>query len=142
MRNLLIAALLLALAALGCKQKQTPEAKPKAGSAIISERVEGTSPWKAALALDPAQPISQKPENFRFTITDVGGKPATGLSATVGLVMPLMDMGKNEFSAKEVAPGAYQGTGSFAMSDEWEVFLKLQQGDKRATHVFNVRVSE
>ncbi len=142
MRKLLILGLVL-IAVLGCKQqKKRSESAAPAKSPIVAERIEGTSPWKVALALDAAQPISQKPETFRFTITTADGKPATGLNVNVGLVMPLMDMGKNEFTATEVAPGVYQGSGTFTMDDEWEVFVKIQQGDKHATHVFNVRVAE
>ena len=141
MRKLIIAALLLCFAAVGCRQqKKTPEAKP--ASAIIAERVEGVSPWKVALALAPARPVSQRPETFRLAITGPDGKPAAGLNVNVALVMPLMDMGKNEFAATEAAPGVYQGSGSFTMDDEWEVFVRIQQGEKKATHVFNVRVAE
>jgi uncharacterized lipoprotein NlpE involved in copper resistance len=141
MRKLVIAALLLVLAIIGCKQqKKTSAATPK--SAILAERVEGTSPWKIALALDPPQPANQKPETFRFTITGADGKPAAGLDVNVGLVMPLMDMGKNEFFAKEIAPGVYQGSGSFTMDEEWEVFVTVTKGGQKSAHVFNVRVSD
>ncbi|HTK95798.1 MAG TPA: FixH family protein [Terriglobales bacterium] len=144
MKRTMAIAALLALALLGCERSQKPAETKKApaAGAIIAERVEGTSPWKVALALDPAQPKNLKPVGFRFTVTGADGKPATGLAAEVSLVMPLMDMGKNEFPAKEVAPGVYQGSGTFGMADEWEVFLNLSQADQRATHVFNIRVSE
>jgi nitrogen fixation protein FixH len=93
--------------------------------------------------MEPAQPVSQKPVIFRFTVTDAAGKPAAGLNANVALVMPIMDMGKNEFAAKETAPGVYEGSGAFSMDDEWEIFLTLQHGkDKPAKHVINVRVAE
>jgi hypothetical protein len=143
MTRYLVAALLVVLSLAGCKSQPKAMQGPVAvKSAIIAERVEGTSPWKVALALQPPQPANGKPETFRFTVTDAGGKPAAGLNATIALVMPLMDMGKNEFPGKEVAPGVYEGTGTFAMDDEWEVFLTLKQGDKQAKHVFNVRVAE
>jgi hypothetical protein len=136
-----VVALLLA----GCSS-QKPAEKPAASSksAIIAERVEGgVSPYKVALDLDPAQPITQKPTKFRFTVTDAAGKPAAGLSATIALVMPIMDMGKNEFPAKEISAGMYEGSGAFTMDDEWEVFLTLERGkEKPVKHVFNVRVSE
>ena len=139
----LVAAALAVLCLAGCKpQTRTMEGPVAVKSAIIAERVEGTSPWKVALALQPPQPVNGKPETFRFTVTGADGKPAAGLTATVALVMPLMDMGKNEFPAKEVAPGVYEGTGTFAMDDEWEVFLTLRSADKQAKHVFNVRVAE
>jgi uncharacterized lipoprotein NlpE involved in copper resistance len=139
----LLAATLVALCLVGCKSQPKPkEGTAAAKSAVIAERVEGTSPWKVALALQPAQPANGKPENLRFTVTDAAGKPAAGLNVTVALVMPLMDMGKNEFPAKETSPGVYEGTGTFAMADEWEVFLTLKQGDQQARHVFNVRVGE
>ena len=141
----LIASALLLLA--GCKQEQGSAEKaitPSPGkSAVVAERVEGTSPYKVMLTLDPAQPVSQKPVTFRFTVTDLADKPATGLDATVALVMPIMDMGKNEFVAKETSPGVYEGGGAFGMDDEWEVFLTLKKGKQPpAKHVFNVRVAE
>ncbi len=143
MTRTLVAATLVALCLAGCKSQPKAMTGPVAvKTAIIAERVEGTSPWKVALALQPAQPANGKPETFRFTVTGADGKPAPGLTATVALVMPIMDMGKNEFPAKEVAPGVYEGTGTFAMDDEWEVFLTLKSGDTQAKHVFNVRVAE
>ncbi len=138
-----IAAALVVFCLAGCKSgPKTLEGPVGIKSAIIAERVEGTSPWKVTLALQPPQPANGKPEAFRFTVTGADGKPAAGLSASVALVMPLMDMGKNEFPAKEVAPGVYEGTGTFSMADEWEVFLTLKSADKQARHVFNVRVAE
>jgi hypothetical protein len=134
--------LLLLLA--GCKPAAKPaeSGAPAQKTAILAARAEGESPFQVALALEPAQPISQKPTKFRFTVTGADGKPAAGLAASVSLVMPLMDMGKNEFAAKEVAPGVYEGEGAFTMEDEWEVFLALQRGkEKPARHVFNVRVA-
>ena len=143
MTRYLIAATLAVLCLAGCKSGPTALEGPVAiKSAVIAERVEGTSPWKVALALQPWQPANGKPETFRFTVTGADGKPAAGLSANVALVMPLMDMGKNEFPAKEIAPGVYEGTGTFSMADEWEVFLTLKSADKQAKHVFNVRVAE
>ena len=143
MTRYLLAATLLAVCLAGCKSQPKTMAGPVAvKSAIIAERVEGTSPYKVALALQPPQPANGKPETFRFTVTGADGKPAAGLAATIALVMPIMDMGKNEFPAKEVAPGVYEGTGTFSMDDEWEVFLTLKSGDKQAKHVFNVRVAE
>ena len=147
-RLVFIVVLTGALGVVGCQQKPAEKtgdvgASGQQKSAIIAERVEGTSPYKVALAMDPAQPANQKPVTFRFTVMDAAGKPAAGLNANVALVMPLMDMGKNEFAAKEIAPGVYEGSGTFSMDDEWEVFLTLQHGkDKPAKHVLNVRVAE
>ena len=142
MKNVLL--LVLCFLLTSCDQRPQPaESKSTQKSALIAERVEGVSPYKVALALEPAQPVSQKPVTFRFNVTDAAGKPAAGLNATIALVMPLMDMGKNEFAGKETAPGVYEGSGAFTMDDEWEVFLTLQHGkDKPAKHVFNVRVVE
>jgi hypothetical protein len=126
-----------------CTQQKPAETKPPQKSAIIAERVEGTSPYKVALSTDPEQPVSQKPARFILTVSDAPGKPAAGLAVKVALVMPIMDMGKNEFVAKEVAPGVYEGSGTFSMDDEWEVFVTLQKGkEKPAKHIFNIRVAE
>ena len=140
-----VAAAIVALCLAGCKSGPRTMEGPVAievKNPILAQRVEGTSPWKVALVLRPQLPANGKPQTFRFTVTGADGKPAAGLTANVALVMPLMDMGKNEFPAKEVAPGVYEGTGTFAMDDEWEVFLTLRSADKQAKHVFNVRVAE
>lgn len=147
MKKTLLSVLLAgAFSFVGCQPKPAEKVAPASAekkSAIIAERVEGTSPYKVALAMDPAQPVSQKPVTFRFTVTDAAGKPAAARSANVALVMPLMDMGKNEFAAKETAPGVYEGSGAFSMGDEWEIFLTLRRGkEKPAKHAFNVRVAE
>jgi len=141
--SLLIAGVALVL--VGCSsQKPAEKSAAPAKSAIIAERVEGgASQYKVVLTLDPSQPITQKPTKFRFTVTDATGKPATGLNARIALVMPIMDMGKNEFPAKETSAGVYEGSGAFTMDDEWEVFLTLERGkEKPVKHVFNVRVAE
>jgi hypothetical protein len=133
----------IALVLSACSSQKPAESKPTQKSAIIAERVEGTSPYKVALSTDPEQPVANKRVRFILTVSDAAGKPAAGLAVKVALVMPIMDMGKNEFVAKEVAPGVYEGSGTFSMDDEWEVFVTLQKGkEKPAKHVFNIRVAE
>ncbi|MBI2679063.1 MAG: FixH family protein [Candidatus Koribacter versatilis] len=153
MRQLFPFIVVLALA--GCDQgpkmkfeTRLEGAKPKA---IIAERVQGQSPWRVALALYPEEPRANHDTRFNIYVDDGRHEPLTGAQVNVSLVMPIMDMGKNEFTAKEAPPGdlpnhpirgVYEGTGKFTMDDEWEVFVTVTKDGKKGTHVFNVRVAE
>ena len=155
MRTLFPLIVILILALAGCNQGPKVKhetrfevAKPKA---IIAQRVEGQSPWRVDLTFYPEEPRANSDTKFSIYVDDSKREPLTGAQVNVSLVMPLMDMGKNEFTAKEAPPGnvpnhpvrgVYEGTGKFAMDDEWEVFVTVTKDGKKGTHVFNVRVAE
>lgn len=142
MRKLLPFLVLIALA--GCNQgpkvRYETRFEPKRPKALIAERVEGQSPWKILFWISD-EPRANEPTTFQFTV--LGDKELVqGADAHVSLVMPLMDMGKNEFDAKEVGPGVYRASGIFTMGDEWEIFVTVTKDGKKGVHVFNVRVQE
>ncbi|HYN14894.1 MAG TPA: FixH family protein [Terriglobales bacterium] len=137
-------AFLLAFALLfcvGCKKKE-PTPKPREKSAIISTQAAPGSAFIMSLAVDPAQPKFARKTNFRVTVKQTLGKPVDSAQAEVSLVMPLMDMGKNQFALKPAGNGAYEGTGEFSMAGEWEVVVTARAEAKTGKTTFNVMVAE
>ena len=65
-----------------------------------------------------------------------------GAQVEVSLVMPLMDMGKNQFALKPAGNGEYQGTGEFSMAGEWKVIVTASAQGKTGKTTFNVNVAE
>ena len=142
MRTLFPFIILIALA--GCNQgpkvRYETRLEEKKPASLIAERVEGQSPWKVLLWVPDVLHANEE-TTFQFTL--LGEKELVrAADVKVSLVMPLMDMGKNEFTAQEAAPGVYRGTGKFTMGDEWEVFVTVTKDGKKGVHVFNVRVQE
>jgi len=136
MRRVLL--LLLPIVLLGCEQHVVAPPRPKT---LIAERVEGTSPFQVMLGLAPEEPRAFQETRFTFAVSE-NGRAVRGANVHVSLIMPLMDMGKNEFTAQEGSPGLYQGTAKFNMEDEWEIIVTVSQGGKKGKHIFNIRVKE
>jgi len=95
-----------------------------------------------ALAMDPAQPKFGRKTKFRVTLKQTLGRPVDGARAEASLVMPLMDMGKNQFPLKPSGNGEYEGTGEFTMAGEWEVIVTASAEGKNGKTTFNVNVAE
>jgi YtkA-like protein len=136
-------ACLLAFALLfpaGCKKKEPP--KPPAKSAIISTQAAPGSAFFMSLALDPAQPRFGRKTKFRVTVKRTLGRPVDGAQVEASLVMPLMDMGKNQFVLTPASSGVYEGTGEFSMAGEWEVVVTASAEEKTGKTTFNVNVAE
>lgn len=95
-----------------------------------------------ALSLDPAQPKLGRKTKFQVTIRQTLGRLVDGAQVDASLVMPLMDMGKNQFSLKPATSGVYQGIGEFSMAGEWEVVITASAGDKSGKTTFNVNVAD
>jgi len=95
-----------------------------------------------SLAMDPTQPKFGRKTNFRVTVKQTLGTPVDGAQVEASLVMPLMDMGKNQFALKPAGNGVYQGTGEFTMAGEWEVVVTASAQGKTGKTTFNVNVGE
>lgn len=95
-----------------------------------------------SLALDPAQPKFGRKTNFRVTVKQTLGRPVDGAQVETSLVMPLMDMGKNQFALKPAGKGEYEGAGEFSMAGEWEVVVTASAAGKTGKTTFNVNVAE
>jgi len=128
--------------AASCKRKDTAPSTPREKSAIISTQAGPGSAFIMALAMDPAQPKFGRKTNFRVTVKQTLGTPVEGAQVEASLVMPLMDMGKNQFALKPAGSGEYEGTGEFSMAGEWEVVVTASAAGETGKTTFNVNVAE
>jgi len=128
--------------AAGCKKKETAPPRPHERSAIIATQVAPGSAFIMSLAMDPAQPKFARKTKFRVTVKQTLGSPVDDDQVEVSLVMPLMDMGKNQFALKPVGSGEYEGAGEFSMAGEWEVVVTASAQGKTGRTTFNVNVVE
>ena len=155
MKRLLVL-LLAAFVLWGCSKRETAKPKPTASSAgssdkvILSTTVAPNSDYKMSISFDPPQPKMSSKTKFHLQVLDAHGAPENDGHAQCSLVMPLMDMGKNEFPMLMVSQGEYEGTGQFSMSGEWEVVCSMtgpkpagSKGKERSGKTtFNVRVED
>ncbi len=95
-----------------------------------------------AVRFDPPQPVMSKKTTFHLTLTDPAGAPVNDASVQASLVMPLMDMGKNQFALQPLGGGEYEGAGQFTMSGEWEAVFTATAAGKGGKTTFNVRVKD
>ena len=126
----------------GCKKKESPPPVPRQRSAIISTQEAPGSAFMMSLAMNPAQPKFGRKTKFHVAVKQTLGRPVTDAQVEASLVMPLMDMGKNEFSLDSAGDGQYSGTGEFSMAGEWEVVITANEGRKTGKTTFNVNVAE
>lgn len=140
MRRIVIsaAALLSLILSIACQKQESP--KPSTPPATAAPQVASASPWKMDLNTDPTKPEFNKDTKFRLKLTDPDGKPVSGADVTASLVMPLMDMGKNEFRLADIGNGLYEGTGKFTMAGPWNVTVSAKAAGKNAQQTFPVRV--
>ena len=124
------------------QQQAASAAVGAAEKVILSTTVAPGSAFKMTLALDPSPPRMSSKTRFRLTVADLAGAPVSGAQVKASLVMPLMDMGKNEFPLPEAGKSLYEGSGQFTMSGEWEAVFTAGAGDKTGKTTFNVRVED
>jgi len=135
-----VAACLMVLA--GCKkQEEQPKSEAKKSGIIATQAAPGSA-FKMSLQLDPPQPQFAAKTRFRVKVSDLQDKPVPGAQVHAKLIMPLMDMGKNEFDLADKGNGEYEGTGEFSMAGEWVAVITAKQGDKTAKYDFNVMVGD
>ena len=125
----------------GCKKK-TPPPQARAKGAIIATQPAPGSAFVMSLAMDPAQPKFARKTTFRVTVKQTAGTPVDDGQVEVSLVMPLMDIGKNQFTIKPAGSGQYEGAGEFSMAGEWEVVVSATAQGKTGKTTFNVNVEE
>ena len=128
--------------AAGCKKKEPAPPQPRERSAIIATQAAPGSAFTMSLAMDPAQPKFGRKTNFRVSVKQAPGIPVDGAQAEISLVMPLMDMGKNQFALKPAGNGEYEGAGEFSMAGEWEVVVTANAEGRTGKATFNVNVVE
>ena len=137
--------LLCALTLAGCSKKEAEtrsNASKPGNSVILSTTVARNSAFSMAIAFDPSPPKMSSKTKFHVDLKDSSGAPVDGTDVRISLVMPLMDMGKNEVVMQPAGKGAYDGTGQFSMSGEWEVVVTASAAGKSGKTTFNVRVED
>ena|SRR5579864_8217894 len=155
MKRLLVL-LLSAFVLWGCSKQEAAQPKSAASSAasndkvILSTTVAPNSDYRMSISFDPSHPKMSSKTKFHLQLLDARGIPENDGHGQCALVMPLMDMGKNEFPMYLVGKGGYEGIGQFTMSGEWEVVCSMS-GPKPASPkgkelsgktTFNVRVED
>ncbi len=151
MKSVYFALLLCTLLLSACNQEKPAPQKAAVSSAtnkvILSTTEAPGSDLKMRIAFDPPQPRMSSKTNFHLWVHGgVHFSPENPAQAQCSLVMPLMDMGKNEVPLKPVGHGEFEGTGQFTMSGEWEVVCTATSKDNGRTlsgkTTFNVRVGD
>ncbi|HEV8524821.1 MAG TPA: FixH family protein, partial [Terriglobales bacterium] len=113
----------------GCKkQEEQPKSEVKKSGIIATQAAPGSA-FKMSLDLEPPQPQFGDKTRFRVKVSDPAGAPVSGAQVHAKLVMPLMDMGKNEFDLADKGKGEYEGTGEFTMAGEWVATITAKQGE-------------
>jgi len=148
--RLLLAFVVCVVLVSGCKHPKNSDrensqqgAGATTGNPAIVEVQRGKdSAFTMSLQTEPAQPLFGRKTRFTIKLTDASGAPVSGAKARISLVMPLMDMGKNEFELKPSGDGVYQGAGEFTMAGEWEVVATAAANGKGGKYTFNVKVAE
>ncbi|MFB3814751.1 MAG: FixH family protein [Terriglobales bacterium] len=128
MRKLFIITLAVISILCAC-QKQSSQTKPLPIGA-------------AALTTVPDPAVTGKDILFRLHLTDAAGKPVSGASVQAALEMPMMDMGKNEFTLTDKGNGDYEGKGQFTMTGPWNVIVNISAEGGREQRTFPLSVRE
>lgn len=126
----------IALVLGGCTDRQPQPTSP------AEPATSAASPFHISLETEPARPKMATTTTFRAKVTDAQGAPVEGAQVRADLVMPLMDMGKNQVQLSGRGGGVYEGTGQFSMSGPWEARVTVKSGDKATTKVFDISVNE
>ena len=72
------------------------------------------------LRTEPAPPRNGK-NDFEVTVKDAAGKPITDADVSLTLVMTAMAGMESTVKLASVGNGAYKGSGTIAMSGDWDV---------------------
>lgn len=112
----------------GCHAKSSPT--PAASAA--------PAPYRVSLTIAPMPIASLDLKTFTVRVADRQGRPVTGARVSVALVMPTMDMGRNEFPAAATAPGVYVGHGRFTMMGDWNTVVTVAREKQRVVQSFPV----
>lgn len=137
---------LLAICTFGCSKPQ-PKAtvvnKPAntKNFDVLEQTAKGLG-WKTTLSMNPFPPASRKKIAFGIKLADAQGSAIDGAQVQISLIMPLMNMGKNEFTAAPAGDGAYSGYGTFPMEGIWIVQTNVVKNNHKARFEFEVHLNE
>ena len=138
----LFAGMLLCLAC-GEKRSQPGSTKEAADPKhyLILEQSSKELGWKGSLSLAPMPGVSGKETTFTLKLATPDGTPIEGGHVRFALIMPLMDMGKEEFEAAAAGNGTYLGKGTFSMDGIWLVQANIERGNQKARLEFEIHVN-
>jgi hypothetical protein len=135
--------LICLLSICACNREKSVPGKAETPQAIIlSTTIAPNSALHMSISFDPSPPRMSSKTKFHVELKDLSGAPVESAGVQVSLVMPLMDMGKNEFTLQPAGKAAYEGAGQFTMSGEWEVIVSAAAVGKSGKTTFNVRVED
>jgi nitrogen fixation protein FixH len=97
--------------------------------------------WRGILSLAPMPAESGKETSFALKLSAPDGAPIEGAHVHFSLIMPLMDMGKEEFEASAGGNGIYVGKGTFSMDGIWIVQANIERDNQRARLEFEIHVN-
>lgn len=140
--GLLFAAMLLSLAC-GGKQSQPGSTKEAADAKDYSilEQSSKELGGKGSLSFVPMPAMGGKETTFTLKLAAPDGTPIEGAHVRFALIMPLMDMGKEEFGAAAAGNGTYLGKGTFSMDGIWLVQVNIERGNQKARLEFEIHVN-
>ena len=91
---------------------------PASGAAAGSSQ--GSNGVVVLLRTEPAPPRNGK-NHFEVTVKDAAGKPIADADVSLTLVMTAMAGMESTVKLASVGNGAYKGSGTIAMSGDWDV---------------------
>ncbi|MBZ5552185.1 MAG: FixH family protein [Acidobacteriia bacterium] len=91
--------------------------------------------------LAPMPAASGKETSFTLKLVGPNGAPIGGAQVRFALVMPLMDMGKEEFEATSAENGMYLGKGTFSMDGVWLLQTDIERDNQKAHMEFEIHVN-
>lgn len=140
---LLILALVLIFACSNPKDNSKPEqqSSPRKSSTRLEQKVKELG-WTGILTITPTPAENGKQTSFTLKLVDAKNLPLEEAKVHFSLLMPLMDMGKNEFEAIPAGQGRYLGKGQFSMEGIWIVQANIQKDRQSARLEFEVHVNE
>jgi nitrogen fixation protein FixH len=140
---MLVATLCFAVACGKPQEKSTQPGKNNTSTPFtILEQTAKDLRWKGALSLSPMPVQSGKETIFTLKLTDPQGRPLEGARVSFGLIMPLMNMGKNTFEATPAQNGTYIGTRIFPMNGIWIVQASIDTGQQKTRMEFEIHTNE
>ncbi|MBZ5538249.1 MAG: FixH family protein [Acidobacteriia bacterium] len=97
--------------------------------------------WRGILSLAPMPAESGKETSFTLKLVAPDGAPIDRAHVRMALIMPLMDMGKEEFGAPAAGNGVYLGKGTISMDGVWIVQANIERDNQKARLEFEIHVN-
>lgn len=127
----------LTLSFAGCKSE--PALPPNPVTVIDNVRGQLT-PFRFALATDPASPNYNAPILLKVHVIDAANQPADGVTVKVDVSMSGMDHGAQHLTLSGKGGGDYEGQVNLEMAGSWDVDLTATRNGKSRQQKFSLEV--